>query len=547
MFQVINPFYRNFFAGFFKMAYNILKEEVVPEEMVGKRGALMTDFHVELQKSQNEVSRLVRNWRTLLEAMPEMVILLRHDFIIEYQNRSAHECFGDLCGSPCCEDLQQVCGPCASSSDDSAAQPLSLRDFKETVVYGVPVEYSIVPFFGYTGERLFMVVMRNVSVRKQHERELLEFNTNIEVILQKKIHELKESEANRKRLSKQVNSLKTQLGFHHEADRMVGSSRTMRELREMIHQVAKSDATILITGESGTGKELVANLVRACSNRDTKPSLKINCNAINDSILESDLFGYEKGAFTGATTRKKGKFEIVDGGTIFLDEIGDISPRMQASLLRVLQNGEVVRVGGTKPVHIDVRVIAATNVDLAEAVKEKRFRLDLYYRLNIINIDIPPLRERKEDIVELVSHFVKHYRAAFKKEIDFVPQSIINRLLEHDWPGNVRELENLIQRAVLMARDKIITEQDLFFDQNLDPDRNSRPTAAFEAKIGFQPLKGIVAEFEGELIGQALVKCKGSVSRAAAELKIGKTALYDKMKRHNLSAKEIKREAQYNH
>ena len=271
MFQVINPFYRNFFAGFFKMAYNILKEEVVPEEMVGKRGALMTDFHVELQKSQNEVSRLVRNWRTLLEAMPEMVILLRHDFIIEYQNRSAHECFGDLCGSPCCEDLQQVCGPCASSSDDSAAQPLSLRDFKETVVYGVPVEYSIVPFFGYTGERLFMVVMRNVSVRKQHERELLEFNTNIEVILQKKIHELKESEANRKRLSKQVNSLKTQLGFHHEADRMVGSSRTMRELREMIHQVAKSDATILITGESGTGKELVANLVRACSNRDAKP------------------------------------------------------------------------------------------------------------------------------------------------------------------------------------------------------------------------------------------------------------------------------------
>ena len=511
----------------------------------GSKGEMVTDFHVELQKSQDEVNRLVRNWQTLLEGMPEMVLLLRDDFIIEYQNRSAYECFGDLRGKQCCKELQQICGKCLSGPDKLLSGSSTAREFYEAVIYGVPVEYSTMPFLGYTGARLIMIVMRNISVRKKHERELLEFNTNIEDILQKKIRELKESESNREKLSRQLNSLKTQLGVYHEADRMVGSSRAMRELREMIHQVAKSDATILITGESGTGKELVANLVRACSNRDTKPFLKINCNAINDSILESDLFGYEKGAFTGATARKKGKFEIVDGGTIFLDEIGDISPRMQASLLRVLQNGEVVRVGGTEPVNIDVRVIAATNVDLAEAVKEKRFRLDLYYRLNIINIDIPPLRERKEDIIELVSHFVKHYRTAFKKEIDFVPQSIIDRLLQHDWPGNVRELENLIQRAVLMARDKIITEQDLFFDQSFEDGGDSSPFAALEAKIGFQPLKTIVAEFEGELIGRALEQCKGSVSRAAGELKIGKTALYDKMKRHNLSAKEIKRKMKH--
>ena len=267
-------------------------------------------------------------------------------------------------------------------------------------------------------------------------------------------------------LSRQVNSLKSQLGHHHKADKMVGRSRKMRELREMIHQVSGSDATILITGESGTGKELVANLIKATSTRDDKPFLKINCNAINDSLLEADLFGYEKGAFTGAASRKIGKFEVVDGGTIFLDEIGDISPRMQVSLLRVLQNGEIIRVGGNEPVQVNVRVIAATNVDLAQAVKEKKFRLDLYYRLNIINIDIPPLRERKEDIVELVSYFVNHYREAFKKEIDFVPKSIINRLLAHDWPGNVRELENLIQRAVLMAKGKMITEADLIFDQD---------------------------------------------------------------------------------
>ncbi|HEB68972.1 MAG TPA: AAA family ATPase [Desulfobulbus sp.] len=504
------------------------------------RGVLVTDFNIELQKTRDEIDRLVRNWQTLLDFMPEMVFLLRDDFIIEYQNRSAKECFGDLCAQECGDDLRQVGTECRLFSSD-ADEIVSTSGLTETVINGVPVEYSAAPFVGYTGAHLIMVVMRDISQRKQQEQELREFNTNIEVILNRKIVELQESEETRKRLSRQVNSLKTQLGFHHDADRMVGSSRVMRELREMVHQVAKSDATILITGESGTGKELVANLVKASSNRNDGPFLKINCNAINDSILESDLFGYEKGAFTGAVTRKKGKFEIVDGGTIFLDEIGDISPRMQASLLRVLQNGEVVRVGGTEPVKVDVRVIAATNVDLATAVKEKKFRLDLYYRLNIINIAMPPLRERKEDIVELVSHFVKHYRVAFKKDIEFVPQSIINRLLNHEWPGNVRELENIIQRAVLMAKEKMITEGDLFFDQNMDQDQVANPMANLQAKIGLLPLKGILAEFETEIIRQALLKYKGNVSKAASDLKIGKTALYDKMKRHHISAKEIKR------
>jgi transcriptional regulator with PAS, ATPase and Fis domain len=322
---------------------------------------------------------------------------------------------------------------------------------------------------------------------------------------------------------------------------MVGRSRKMRELREMIHQVSGSDATILITGESGTGKELVANLVKATSARDDKPFLKINCNAINDSLLEADLFGYEKGAFTGASGRKIGKFEVVNGGTIFLDEIGDISPRMQVSLLRVLQNGEIIRVGGNEPLKIDVRVIAATNVDLTQAVKEKKFRLDLYYRLNIINIDIPPLRERKGDVVELVSYFVNHYREAFKKEIDFVPKSIIDRLLAHDWPGNVRELENLIQRAVLMAKGKIITESDLFFDQ--DPrmaQQQQTDTFNIDEKLGQLPLKALVADFEAAIINRALLKYDGNVSTAAHQLKLGKTALYDKMKQHGISAKQIK-------
>jgi len=495
--------------------------------------------HLTLPNTDEEVRRLSTNWQTLLDAMPEMVFLLRDDCAVEYMNRSAKACFGNPCSRATCDGLRKIGEVCRENLLHPPQSPAAGR-VVEGVIDTTPVEYSSVPFVGYTGEKLIMLVMRNITQRKNFERELLQFNTSIETILQQKIGELQASEETRLRLSRQVNSLKNQLGHYHKADKMVGRSRKMRELREMIHQVSGSDATILITGESGTGKELVANLVKATSPRDDKPFLKINCNAINDSLLEADLFGYEKGAFTGAQTRKIGKFEVVDKGTIFLDEIGDISPRMQVALLRVLQNGEIIRVGGTEPVQVNVRVIAATNVDLAQAVKDKRFRLDLYYRLNIINIDIPPLRERKEDIVELVSHFVNHYRDAFKKEIDFVPKSTINRLLAHDWPGNVRELENLIQRAVLMTKGKMITEHDLIFDQDPSMTPQQNDTFNIDEKLGVLTLKSIVAEFEAAIIQRALHKYSGNVSTAADQLRIGKTALYDKMKQHGLSAKSIK-------
>lgn len=495
--------------------------------------------------TQKEVDRLITNWQALLDAMPEMVMLIRFDFIIEYMNRSARECFGDLCTQECNQECKEILKETQvlRQGKESISAPREGDRFQETTINGVSIEYSAVPFVGYTGEQLIMMIMRDITERKRHEAELQAFHLNIEKILDQKIADLRESEQMRKQLSNEVNSLKNQLGQHHHADKMIGSCRKMRELREMIFQVAKTDATVLITGESGTGKELVANLIKEASNRAGKPFLKINCNTINDSILESDLFGYEKGAFTGATALKKGKFEVVDGGTIFLDEIGDISPRMQASLLRVLQNGEVVRVGGTKPIKVNVRVLAATNVDLATAVQEKKFRLDLYYRLNIINVDIPPLRVRKEDIVDLVSHFVAHYREAFKKDIDFVPQTIINRLLLHDWPGNVRELENMIQRAVLMAKGSMITGQDLIFDQNLSPSHDENTGFDFNARIGEVSLKDMLADVEADVIREALKKYGVNVTDVASQLEIGKTALYDKMKRYGISAKEMKRES----
>lgn len=492
---------------------------------------------------REEVDRLSTNWRTLLDAMPEMVFLLRSDGGVEYLNRSAKDRFGFPCSAKVKASLRAIGQSCGGKLVDTGVWTEGeTAGVVEALVDITPVEYSSVPFVGYTGEKLIMLVMRDITQRKKSEQELLQFNNNIEQILQKKIGELQASEAMQAKLMRQVNSLKSQLGHHHQGDKMVGRSRKMRELREMIHQVAGSDATILITGESGTGKELVANLVKAASQRDDKPFLKINCNAINDSLLESDLFGYEKGAFTGAMARKIGKFEVVDGGTIFLDEIGDISPRMQVALLRVLQNGEVIRVGGTEPLKVNVRVIAATNVDLTQAVKEKKFRLDLFYRLNIINIEMPPLRDRKEDIVELVSYFVNHYREAFKKEIDFVPKSIINRLLAHDWPGNVRELENLIQRAVLVAKGKMITEDDLLFDQESRTEKSKGTMFAIEDTLGSQPLKTIMADIESSIIRSALGKYHGNVAVAADKLSVGKTALYDKMKQYGIRAKNIKQQ-----
>ncbi len=511
-------------------------------ETVGRPA--LVEFKEELHKQQKEVGRLLQNWLTLLDAMPEMVFLVSENFTIEYINSSARKCFGDLRKKECSNDLKAIVATereIFKLRKAGGNKNVVDEGMREGVVDGLAAEYTAVPFIGYLGERLLMLIVRDITLHKQHDREITNFHVNIEEILTQKIGELQESEEDRKCLSQQINSLRSQLEGSHGSDKMIGNSRKMRELREMIYQVARSDATILITGESGTGKELVANKIRENSNRGDESFLKINCNSINDSILESDLFGYEKGSFTGADKQKIGKFEIVDGGTIFLDEIGDISPRMQASLLRVLQNGEIIRVGGNVPVKVDVRVIAATNVDLVQAVREKRFRLDLFYRLNIININIPPLRERKEDIVDLVSYFVKYYREAFKKDIDFVPQQIINRLLEHDWPGNVRELENLIQRAVLMTKGKMITEQHLLFDRDTSSGQSEVNTFDFDGKLGNVSLKNMIAEIESDIIMLALEKSNGSVAKASQDLNIGKTALYDKMKRYDISAKAIKR------
>ncbi len=495
---------------------------------------------MQTEDSAQDIKRLVHNQQNLLESIPEMVMLVKDSESIEYMNPSARDFFGDLRQeslkghSTSNQSVRSLLNIVARTIQDKAIESTLETTFNEH-----HLEYTLAPFKGYKGDSLLWFFVRDLTETKSQLEELTLFHTSIETILSHKIHELKESERTRRSLSKELNSLKEHLKDRPEEGKMVGSSRSLTELRDMVFQVAKSDATILITGESGTGKELVANLIRESSNRNEKPFLKINCNAINDSLLESDLFGHEKGAFTGAEGKRKGKFEVVDGGTIFLDEIGDISPRMQAALLRVLQDGEIIRVGGNTPLTIDVRVIAATNKDLATMVQEGSFRLDLFYRLNIINISIPPLRERRDDINDLVTHFIRRYRQAFKKEISFFPQSILNRLIQHDWPGNVRELENVIQRAVLMSKNNAITENELIFDV-LPGEENQPQQKNYLQQLDGQPLKSILADIEKDIIIYSLEKNHGNVVKTVKQLEIGKTAFYDKLKRYSISPKEHK-------
>jgi two-component system NtrC family response regulator len=312
--------------------------------------------------------------------------------------------------------------------------------------------------------------------------------------------------------------LKEEIKTQHIPD-IIGKSSKMREVYLLIHKVAESDATVLILGESGTGKELVSEAIHKQSNRATNRFITVNCAAVPENLLESELFGYEKGAFTGANQRKIGLFEMADKGTLFLDEIGDISANIQAKLLRVLQNKEIIRVGGTEKIIVDARVITATNRNLEEMIDNGDFRSDLYYRINIFPLTLPPLRERKEDIPELIEHFLgqlgdKGITAAAKKV-----------LIEYDWPGNIRELLNTLERAAIISEGTIDVENlPAFFGQN-----KSR------ADILAIPDEGInLDEVEKQLILNALEKAIGNKTKAASLLGITRRRLYSMMQRFGL-------------
>ena len=315
---------------------------------------------------------------------------------------------------------------------------------------------------------------------------------------------------------------------------IIGTSQEMLKIYDIIRKVAPTMTTILITGETGTGKELIANAIHRNSPRKDNPFIKINCAAIAENLLESELFGYEKGAFTGAINRKPGRFELAHKGTLFLDEVGELPKDMQVKLLRVIQDQEFERVGGLRTIKVDVRLITATNRDLFRDVKEKRFREDLYYRLNVLPIHIPSLRERKKDIPVLTDFFIDKFNKKLSRNIENVEPGIRQAISNHAWPGNIRELENLLDRLVLLSQDDTLRMEDLpseiqFPHQVLPAADSSKPGKSFKDII-----KSRTAEIEKQMIARVLDECEGNVSKAASQLGLSRKGLQLKMIKYDL-------------
>ncbi len=344
-------------------------------------------------------------------------------------------------------------------------------------------------------------------------------NTNHLILLIKRAI----NERNLKRENKQ---LKERIREKTGLEKIVGESPAIRKVKEQIKLIAPTDATVLITGESGTGKELVAEAIHQLSPRRNGPFVKVSCAALPETLLESELFGHEKGAFTGAVSSRKGRFELANGGTIFLDEIGEISPRVQVKLLRVIQEKEFERVGGEKTIKVDIRIITATNRDLEKEVKKGNFREDLYYRLRVINIHLPPLRERKEDIPLLLNHFLEEFSKRYSRNIKGFTQKAVEILTSYDWPGNIRELQNVVESCVVLAQGEWIDEDDLpsFIKRTPHPAEETEEGDYIKIPIG-TPLK----EVEKRVIVETLLKNNGNKAQTARQLGIGRKTLFRKL------------------
>jgi DNA-binding NtrC family response regulator len=359
-----------------------------------------------------------------------------------------------------------------------------------------------------------------VSAVKAGAADYLTKPLNLDDLLHR-VHRVRE----RQRLVAENRELREALAERHRVEGIIGDSGRMQEVLSLVRRVAPSDATVLIRGESGTGKELIANALHYASSRAAGPLVKVNCAALAESLLETELFGHEKGAFTGAVASRKGRFELADGGSIFLDEIGDLPPHVQVKLLRVLQEREFERVGSSRPVKVDVRLLAATHRDLEALVREGRFREDLYYRINVVTIVLPPLRERRADLAPLIEHFLRTFAGKNGKTVRGLTREAREALLRYDYPGNIRELENLIERAVVLTRDDVIGVEDL-------------PLALDAPAAESGEAAGLIAAVEGlerRMIREALARAGGTQTRAAELLGISERVLRYKLKKYGLS------------
>ncbi|MGE5315369.1 MAG: sigma-54-dependent transcriptional regulator [Acidobacteriota bacterium] len=327
-----------------------------------------------------------------------------------------------------------------------------------------------------------------------------------------------------KNLERENTILRQRLLGQYRFQDIISKNQKMQDIFSLIREISSLRSTVLVQGESGTGKELVARAIHYSGERAEKPFVAVSCSALAETLLESELFGHEKGTFTGAIAQKPGKFEMADGGTIFLDEIGDISPKLQMDLLRVLQERSFYRVGGAEEIRIDVRVIAATHVNLEEAVRQGKFREDLYYRLNVINIQIPPLRERIEDVPLLVRRFIERLSHELGKSVSDISEGGLKKLMEYCWPGNVRELENAVERAIVTCKDSVLTENDFQFLNG----------ARKDAQEWDVPPSMTLEDLERRAIVATLKRTSGNIKETAAILGIDRSTLYDRIKKFNI-------------
>jgi two-component system response regulator HydG len=423
------------------------------------------------------------------------------------------------------EIIEAADGPEAVKAVEQNPLDLILLDIRMTTMDGIETLTEIrkiSPFVPVLMMTAYATVKTAVEALKAGAFEYLAKPLDIEelkILVQKALEYY--------RLREENLTLKERLGSRFDFSRIIGKGRKMKELFDFLAQVAPSEATVLILGESGTGKELVANAIHHNSPRTQQPFVKVACAALPETLLESELFGHEKGAFTGAIARREGRFQAAHRGTIFLDEVGEMSPAIQTKLLRVLQEREFEPVGSSRTVKVDVRVIAATNKDLGKEIKEGRFRDDLFYRLNVIPIHLPPVRERKEDIPALANHFLSLYREKNKKEIKEISPKALDLLIRHDWPGNIRELENCLERAVIVARGELIAPADL------PPAIQNLPAGKEDAEIPF-PAGISLQEAEKALILKTLEDAGGNRSRAAEILGINRRTLQMKLKEYGM-------------
>ena len=444
--------------------------------------------------------------------------------------------------------------------DDDASMQRMLRQRLEREGYAVQTAPNGEEGLNLIRKEVFNLIITDLRMPKLRGDELVravsQFNPNIPIIVMTAYGEVNEAVELmqdgiyhyvtkpfdvedlvlkvKRALDKQITTsearqVRNKIMSRRKSDYIVGSCPKIEELLTQISIVAQNDVPVIIYGESGTGKELVARAIHYTGKRADRPFVVENCGAIPENLIENELFGHMKGAYTDARTDQKGLFEEAHGGTLFLDEIGELPTTTQVKFLRVLQDGEFKRIGSTRPIRVDVRVIAATNKDLIQAIADKSFREDLFYRLNVIPVHIPPLRERKEDIPLLINHFLTEFNKELGKVVEGFSPAAIQKMMTYQWPGNIRELKNKVKQAMVLTRNNVITAEDLFFHVPVSSNK-------------FQSFKEAKREFEKEYISQVLRICQGNISQAARLAKKDRKDFYDVMKKYGIQPEAFRKQ-----